>query len=801
MRADVEQLIDWGFRHLVPITAGQKTPQGKRAQGWPGRTYTAADFKDDDNIGAKLGAFFGDTQLRLYDVDLELPEAIVAADLILPFTPAIFGRALKARSHRLFVSKDAITTEQFKDVDGTMIAELRGLKKDGSIGYQTRVPPSRAGADEVLTWEQPGAAPMELGGSDLRNDVHGVYLATLFARHWPAHGRHALRLALAGFLNRAKVLEPLAAAIIEAASKIGGSDGAGMAAARPAVRDTYSKLRSGEAEITGGREAARLFGEHGERIIDLAAKALGVPREDSINVQDTSHEMLDRAWEMLSKANTPPGLFLRGTELVILPTGPQTFLHRVYQKQIALRAESKYLKRVPGFRPINVDTFRDLVSRAARCTKRSREGHVITCALPADFANLMLASPFLPVPEVTGFSTVPFFAPDGRLITEPGLHHETGIFYCPDPKLALPPIPLAPTAADLALALTRIDDLVWQFPFAGRVFPFAERNPEEYRHTAAYAHALAFVLTVLTRGMMAEIVPVFLFDKPKARTGASLLVQCLSYLVLGDWPRESEWDASQAERRKFLTAILVTGTPIIFLDDIKDLISPDLNKVITGAGRMGRELGKTNILDSPNMSTFAATGNNVQYDNQMANRVCRSRLDANVPHPEDRGGFAMVPKEWLPAHRADVLWGFYVLIQHWIASRRPEWTTDKLAGFETWSRTIGGILHAAQISGFLGDRKDVRDDAIDDEGADVQLDDAFLVEWITRFGSGPVTISALTELEHAPTLNGVPWTAKQYGPYLREQRDQWRKLADGRLVSLRRTAGEKSLWFVRVKAA
>jgi len=85
---------------LVPIAAGRKGPTVK---DWQLRTFAASDFPAGSNVGVILGPRSGET----VDIDLDCAEALALADLYLPPTAAIFGRASKLRSHRLYVAPGA----------------------------------------------------------------------------------------------------------------------------------------------------------------------------------------------------------------------------------------------------------------------------------------------------------------------------------------------------------------------------------------------------------------------------------------------------------------------------------------------------------------------------------------------------------------------------------------------------------------------------------------------------------------------------------------------------------------------
>ena len=89
-----------GWR-LVPIPAGQK---GTFEQGWQTRNYALGDFSAGGNVAVLLGPRSGE----LVDIDLDCPEALALADTYLPATGAVFGRASKPRSHRLYTSAGAL---------------------------------------------------------------------------------------------------------------------------------------------------------------------------------------------------------------------------------------------------------------------------------------------------------------------------------------------------------------------------------------------------------------------------------------------------------------------------------------------------------------------------------------------------------------------------------------------------------------------------------------------------------------------------------------------------------------------
>jgi hypothetical protein len=117
------------------------------------------------------------------------------------------------------------------------------------------------------------------------------------------------------------------------------------------------------------------------------------------------------------------------------------------------------------------------------------------------------------------------------------------------------------------------------------------------------------------------------------------------------------------------------------------------------------------------------------------------------------------------------------------AGRPP--AARSLGSFETWSQTLGGILHVAGVPGFLGNLDEVME-ASDGEGGTWR---AFIQLWWDRFGSAEVSVSDL--IGHARSAEvDLPVSAKTdqalaitLGKAFRKLRDRAFRTSD-RLVHL-----------------
>jgi len=234
---------------VVPIPRGSKHPI---LQGWPNLRLDDAEigkyFEDEEgNVGLILGEPSG----NLVDVDLDAPEALVAAEIFLPKTALVHGRQSKPRSHRWYVTTTPIRTQQFRDLDGTMLVELR------STGSQTVIPPSMHPSTELIYWDSEGV-PLEISATDLEHQVGLLAASSLIARHWPKQGsRQDVALALAGALLREGWSVDQAKMLIGAITTAAGDEEGRKR--EQAVGDTAEKIAEGQP-TTGWTRLSEMVG-------------------------------------------------------------------------------------------------------------------------------------------------------------------------------------------------------------------------------------------------------------------------------------------------------------------------------------------------------------------------------------------------------------------------------------------------------------------------------------------------------------------------------------------------------------
>lgn len=269
---------------VVPVpylSKGPKTP------GWPDLRLGVEDIPDyfngkQQNIGAIMGTAQPGCEPYV-DVDLDCTEAARLAPYFLPPTSAVFGRKSRPRSHYLYTCPEPPTYVEFVDpVDGEGLLEVRGLKRDGTVGLQSVLPGSVRGRDlkkdppdyepELVRWDTEGDVASVQAG-DMDRTARRLAAATLIVKHYPDR-RHNFHLPLAGGLLRVGWPVDEVRQFVQAVCKVAGDPE--IANRLQCVDDTARKLAAGEP-VTGWPKVAQFLG--GE-LVDALRAWLGATRDD-----------------------------------------------------------------------------------------------------------------------------------------------------------------------------------------------------------------------------------------------------------------------------------------------------------------------------------------------------------------------------------------------------------------------------------------------------------------------------------------------------------------------------------------
>jgi hypothetical protein len=251
---------------VLPLPYGKKDGAGKN---WPNRRIHPAEVAQyfcpgKNNVGVLLGAASG----GLIDVDLDSPDAVELAQLILPRTDCVFGHDSKPSSHWVYRCAPLPGYKKFEDLAKQPIVEVRGN------GRYTVFPGSMHPSGEVIRPE-PGANgdPTAVDPSALWRAVTELATACLLRGAWPRESgcRQDLAMAIDGGLARLSWTKERIARFLRAVTdRIDEEDRTAVAGL------SILKLEDGEP-ITGWPTVAELLGERGEGLVRRVRRWLEAP--------------------------------------------------------------------------------------------------------------------------------------------------------------------------------------------------------------------------------------------------------------------------------------------------------------------------------------------------------------------------------------------------------------------------------------------------------------------------------------------------------------------------------------------
>ena len=358
----------------------------------------------------------------------------------------------------------------------------------------------------------------------------------------------------------------------------------------------------------------------------------------------------------------------------------------------------------------------DLVNCALRTPKRHHPQRTVT--------NALLVNPPEDLPQLDAVMSHPFLNGSGdRLVTEEGYH--------PGERVYLQNRhPFTPMPVDQAIGA--LDDLFCDFPFANQA---ADRT-----------NLYAAIVTRICRRSYA-MAPMFMFDKPKSGTGATLLVGLVGLLTTGKHPeRVTYCNGEMVEFEKRVAATCRAASGVVLLDNLSGtMASAMLAELLTADDSFtARDLGTTrNLSFNPRNFVIMGTANNVTMTAELVNRTLPVRLNAGVERPDQRTGFRHPDvKDYLVDNLPRLKNAALSLVHHWLEQGRPpaQELPKALRRYPAWQRQTAAILEAAGLTDFAGNTVEFEERAVTDAEA---AQHPFVQWWWDNHQSNPVMTKEL----------------------------------------------------------
>ncbi|MEW4490967.1 DUF3854 domain-containing protein [Thalassoglobus sp. JC818] len=303
------------------------------------------------------------------------------------------------------------------------------------------------------------------------------------------------------------------------------------------------------------------------------------------------------------------------------------------------------------------------------------------------------------VPILKGIVSRPILRRDGGIVNQHGYDADSRLYL--DKCFGQLQVLENPTQVDALAARDRLLNLVADFPI---------REPHD---RSAW---LAALLTIVGRDTFEGPAPLFLVDANTHGSGKTLLADLLGLISIGKSACVSTAPSDDNEFRKRITAHLMHGDEIVLLDNIGGTLgTPSLDALLTSDTWRDRILGKSQISEIPNRTTWLATGNNVTLQADTSRRVCPIRLESLEEHPEDRKDFQVNNlRQHVIENQQHLLTDALTIIQAWFRAGQPTEELKPWGSFEGWTATIRQLVVWTKLPDPILGRDHLRDEADSD---------------------------------------------------------------------------------------
>lgn len=421
---------------------------------------------------------------------------------------------------------------------------------------------------------------------------------------------------------------------------------------------------------------------------------------------------------------------------------------------------------------LDKDSLRHEIDRVVDFISKRRE----FVGVPDPIISHILGAADYDLPNIKGICRAPYFSADGQLVYKQGYDAATEYYLDLPNDLVIPKISTHPSFDDITRALSYLTEIFFDFPFKDK---------------ASKRAYLSMLLLPFCRELIQGPLPIYIFAKPAPGTGAGLAVDVFSLLATGRRATVQSEPENNAEFRKNITAFLLSGEPYFFLDNLhQSLDDPAFAGALTAGIWRDRVLGKSEMVDIAIRNMWIVAGNNPMLSEELSRRSVLVSLDAKMARPSERNKFRHPNLlDYVLSQRGNLIWACLTIIQSWVVERHrviypcgtiggadPERLDEflqyasnnslkvftergmagsaRLASFESWSRTMSGILEAAGVKGLLDNCSSLSDRTLDKMAALTQ----FIELWWRKFSNSSVKVGSFSEVSNITPFGKLPDT-------------------------------------------
>lgn len=406
--------------------------------------------------------------------------------------------------------------------------------------------------------------------------------------------------------------------------------------------------------------------------------------------------IIGEARNAIHKANNPPALFCRSSELVTIQDN--------------------------SIQKVSIHRINGVLYRVAQWHANQGDKVVVSKPPPEVGADLLtfVDDRMPPIERVIGS---PIYSPSGVLCDSFGYHAEAKAYLTYNGYINAPSKPKQWEAE--ASAQWLLSEMFTNFDFA---------TPGDA------THAIGALLTPLVRDLIPGAVPLHDIGSPTGGCGKDLIVKSMSSVYMGQPVSEQTLPIKEEEIAKTILAEISQGQPIVLFTNAdtkgrREIDSGTLEALFTSLRWKSRVLQTSEMSpEYPNRAIWFMTGVNLQFKGNLVRRRVRIKIDPSIERPHERpssyfkrpGTGAQIA--WCIENRHTILSHLITMVNYYLSLSEKDRPQPRAMGnFEEWSQVVGGIVTAAGLPGWMSFLDDPEDD-----GADAGLDEwnDMIAQWL-----------------------------------------------------------------------
>jgi hypothetical protein len=331
-------------------------------------------------------------------------------------------------------------------------------------------------------------------------------------------------------------------------------------------------------------------------------------------------------------------------------------------------------------------------------------------------------------PLLEGIVTIPTLCPDGTLLMRQGYNADTGL-YLDFNGVTFPPLPKLLNLDAARTAIGLLQEVFTDFP---------------YVHPAVhFSVTLAALLSCVCRYAILGHVPLFAVRSTTRGSGKGKLIDAISLIALGRTAPRMAQTLDEEEERKRLLSLALAGIPLLHIDNVNHpLGSAPLDLALTAPTFGDRMLGKNEQREAPLTTVFFASGNQMQFRDDMARRVIPIDLDPKRENPEERDDFLHPELEkWVEENRPRLVMNALTIMQAYFTVGAPTYKLPAMGSYEAWST----LIRQALVWAGEADPYEARLKVEAESDPRYEKRDRLLHEWEARYGTTSKTLNQVVQ--------------------------------------------------------